>query len=717
MAGVPAAAAAMAWMQLEQDPNRISFAVVLLAGLVQAPPRTWTVRLAAALIGTLVVVGTAFSWPRADPAWVQEIASAIRRGLQDADVVQSPFVAVLRPELDAVLLVAVFAFSGALALAAAARRPLLCSALAVVAVGWPVVTLGGGRPIVGGAAVLAVALWPPLVGSVRGSRAVVAGVSAGLVVIAVASGLAAAGAKPSEAAVSWRDWDVFGPPSSASSVTLVWDSDYSGIQFPARRTTVLRIRAPRVAHYWRASTLDLFTADRWIENLYPVIRGAPGGPLPDDPLLPQSATRPTDLIKQEVEVVALVDDRLVGASQPTRIESDDVEQLFFLSGGLMRAGLGGLTSGQRYTVWSHAPTPSPAELVAVKPAYPAALARYLQLDRTTVPVFGAAGRAAEVGALFTDDQHPALRPYRGVWEQAARITHGAGTPYEATVQVERWLRDTSFQYVEQPPPPAGLPPLADFVLRTKQGYCQQFAGSMALMLRLLGIPSRVAVGFTSGRWQDGVWTVTDREAHAWVEVWFAGYGWLPFDPTPGRGTLSAAYTFASDSADAVAALGTGRFLTTPVFDPTPTSPAATTPSTGTGGGRGGWLWVVALGVLALGTAVGVAKAAKRRWRYSTRDPRRLAVAARAEIVAFAGDQGVEIRAGAGMLELRRAIEAQLGVPAGAFAESFSRARYGPPDPASVTAVRRDARRLVDVMRERLGTGRRLKGYFSMRSLR
>ena len=137
----------------------------------------------------------------------------------------------------------------------------------------------------------------------------------------------------------------------------------------------------------------------------------------------------------------------------------------------------------------------------------------------------------------------------------------AESPYEATLTIERWLRsDGGFTYDEHPPAPAALPPLVDFVERTKLGYCQHFAGSMALMLRYLGIPARVAVGFTSGTWKDGTWTVTDHDAHAWVEAWFSGYGWLTFDPTPGRGTLSATYTNASDSADAIRALGTGRFL-------------------------------------------------------------------------------------------------------------------------------------------------------------
>ena len=92
--------------------------------------------------------------------------------------------------------------------------------------------------------------------------------------------------------------------------------------------------------------------------------------------------------------------------------------------------------------------------------------------------------------------------------------------------------------------------------KTKSGYCQHFAGAMALMLRYLGIPARVAAGFTSGRYdaKREEWTVNDRNAHTWVEVWFQGYGWLPFDPTPSRGTLGGPYTASSLSFDAKGAV-------------------------------------------------------------------------------------------------------------------------------------------------------------------
>ena len=99
-----------------------------------------------------------------------------------------------------------------------------------------------------------------------------------------------------------------------------------------------------------------------------------------------------------------------------------------------------------------------------------------------------------------------------------------------------------------------MPPLVEFVTRTHRGYCQHFAGAMALMLRYLGIPARVGAGFTSGSYDADKrrWKVTDHDAHTWVEVWFRGFGWLPFDPTPGRGDLDGAYSAASVGFNAAA---------------------------------------------------------------------------------------------------------------------------------------------------------------------
>jgi hypothetical protein len=99
--------------------------------------------------------------------------------------------------------------------------------------------------------------------------------------------------------------------------------------------------------------------------------------------------------------------------------------------------------------------------------------------------------------------------------------------------VERFLLDgRRFRYTTQVPV-AGPQPLTDFLLRTRAGYCQQFAGAAALLLRLAGVPARVVAGFATGdRTGPGTYTVRDLDAHNWIEVYFEGYGWVPFNPTP-----------------------------------------------------------------------------------------------------------------------------------------------------------------------------------------
>ena len=89
-----------------------------------------------------------------------------------------------------------------------------------------------------------------------------------------------------------------------------------------------------------------------------------------------------------------------------------------------------------------------------------------------------------------------------------------------------------FSYTQTPP--THQFPLASFLFTDKQGYCQQFSGAMAMLLRMGGIPARVAAGFTPGTYDkhSGRWIVTDTDAHAWVEAWFPNYGWVRFDPTP-----------------------------------------------------------------------------------------------------------------------------------------------------------------------------------------
>jgi len=715
----PALAVAYAWTRLESAPDAWRTAAVIGLALAPLALHTWSRRLAAALAGSVLAVSLSFSaWPAGEGTWPGDLFAAAEKGLRDFYLVPLPFDSSAHPAMQGLVLVALAAFGLALALAAAARRPLACSAAAATGVCWPATIAPGRDTIAIGALALGAALWPLLATRARVERSLAPALATLLTVVVVAAAAANAGMRPSESALAWQRWTLFGESAGAAGVKLVWDASYTGIEFPARRTTVLRIHAPHRALYWRASTLDTFVGDRWIEDLYPVAIGSGDRLLPQNRLQPAAARRRGDWIEQRVEVAALVDDHVVAASEPTRLQSDDLERVVYFDGGVVRAAQR-VAKGQRYTVWSAAPRPTPAQLVRSPPRYPREARRYLQLGRTQAPPYGEAGRVRRVDSLFDDVRYEALWPYRGVWKRAQAVAASAGTPYQAALTIERWLRTQGgFRYEERPPQAVGTPPLVDFLERTKQGYCQHYAGSMALMLRLLGIPSRVAVGFTSGRWADGVWTVTDHEAHAWVEVWFAGYGWLPFDPTPGRGRLSASYTNASDSADAVRALGTGRFLDFSgqgPFGSTPVAPgaASATPS------RSPWPYLAPVAALALLLAgLAAAKEWRRRGAYRSHDPRRRAAAARGELACFLRDQGVEVGADAGLGVLRREL-APFGVAADGFARAFARARYGPPPGAAAAAhdAQRELAAVLHALRARLGPGRRLRGFLALRSLR
>jgi protein-glutamine gamma-glutamyltransferase len=122
-------------------------------------------------------------------------------------------------------------------------------------------------------------------------------------------------------------------------------------------------------------------------------------------------------------------------------------------------------------------------------------------------------------------------PYAPAYALAQRLARGARTPYAYLKRVMAFLAN-GYTYDEYPPPTQY--PLETFLFLNKIGYCQQFAGSMALLLRMGGIPARVATGFATGTYDSATkhWLVSDIDAHAWVEAWFPGYGWVTFDPTP-----------------------------------------------------------------------------------------------------------------------------------------------------------------------------------------
>ena len=142
-------------------------------------------------------------------------------------------------------------------------------------------------------------------------------------------------------------------------------------------------------------------------------------------------------------------------------------------------------------------------------------------------------------------------------DAAASVTRDATTAFDKMIALQNWFR-TEFRYNLDVQLSNSNNAIESF-LRIKEGFCQQFAGTFAAMARALGIPSRVAVGFTEGTvGTDGRYHVYGRNAHAWPEVWFDDVGWVAFEPTPGRGSAdTTAYTGVAFAQDTTSGGGDG----------------------------------------------------------------------------------------------------------------------------------------------------------------
>ncbi|MCW2936818.1 MAG: transglutaminase domain protein [Actinomycetia bacterium] len=170
----------------------------------------------------------------------------------------------------------------------------------------------------------------------------------------------------------------------------------------------------------------------------------------------------------------------------------------------------------------------------------------ISLDPT--PTNQALEDAGSPPASIATDYGSVPSSYQGLTSLAQDITAAAPTEIDKARAIQAWLDSGAFTYTLKAPQIDSAAGLETFLQSTKRGYCQQFAVAMAVLARLVGIPSRVVVGYTSGTQQkDGSWLVRTHDAHEWPELYFAGSGWLRFEPTPsgadGAGTATEpAYT-------------------------------------------------------------------------------------------------------------------------------------------------------------------------------
>ncbi|MFZ0091420.1 MAG: transglutaminase domain-containing protein, partial [Solirubrobacteraceae bacterium] len=342
--------------------------------------------------------------------------------------------------------------------------------------------------------------------------------------------------------VNYRAWA--GTLVHARIDTFNWNQTYGPLRWPRTGHEVLTVQA-RAADYWKAANLDTFDGYSWI---------VASGTATAQPALPPPSADAVDRWTQTLRV------SILGLRTSDVVAAGYAGAPSAISGGLRRGADAGtwiagraLGPGTTYDVSTYSPHPSPQQLARAGSAqtYPAtALAPDLTLGipasrspvasipQVAFPVFHTRARPTLAARGFTAQaahafaaQALAQTPYAGAYTVARRLAAGARTPYAFVADVEHYLAH-GFRYDENPPNRAF--PLESFLLTDKLGYCQQFSGAMAMLLRMGGVPARVASGFTTGTYDrpSHRWVVSDTDAHAWVEAWFPRYGWVRFDPTP-----------------------------------------------------------------------------------------------------------------------------------------------------------------------------------------
>jgi TgpA N-terminal domain/Transglutaminase-like superfamily/Domain of unknown function (DUF4129) len=302
---------------------------------------------------------------------------------------------------------------------------------------------------------------------------------------------------------------------------------------------------------------------------------------------------------------------------------------------------------------------------------------------------------------------------------AQQITKHAHSPFEKAIALEQYFQSGRFQYtlsdLKLQNSPRGL---LNFLTKDRRGFCEQFAFAMAVLARLVGIPSRIEIGYTSGVKQaDGRWKVTTADAHSWPELYFTNLGWLRFEPTPGgphgQGTAHQP-DYATHPAAADGSSG-GGLSKTPATGPAKVGAGSThiphvqVPPADTVGNLNPAIkhkthWPIAQILLSLlvllilaGAVPGVTRiiTRSRRWRAVT-DDRSLASAAWQEICASLDDLGLSRKLSESPRALARRISAESEIDEsarealGRIATVVEHIRYAPnPAPATATSMRAD----------------------------
>jgi transglutaminase-like putative cysteine protease len=273
-------------------------------------------------------------------------------------------------------------------------------------------------------------------------------------------------------------------------------------------TVVMRVRAQRPS-YWVGETFDLWDGQSWKSTQPATHETTAGSPF----YVPRPATSPpTGTPDLQTFYVVESSPNLVFHADDAREVWFPARNLFTSEGDSIVSPIG-LGPGAIYTVESDVTTPTPAQLRAV----------------TGV----AAGLAPSAVGNYLKPPRPYAHTYTRVQALAESVTAGLSTTYDKVQALMAWIGAHTHYSTTIPPLRPGQDTVDEFLFGSRTGFCEQISTSMNVMLRSLGIPTREAVGFVPGPYNPitDLYDVQARDAHAWVQVWFPGYGWESFDPT------------------------------------------------------------------------------------------------------------------------------------------------------------------------------------------
>lgn len=331
------------------------------------------------------------------------------------------------------------------------------------------------------------------------------GTGAALTTVAVVAGAVTGPRLPGAEADAVIDWQHIGEDEPTRVVpSPMVDLRTRIVEQPNVEVFTVRSEVPS---YWRLTALDEFDGQIWKSSY-----GTDGA----DGELPQAVDSAADTksVRQTVTVEALAGVWLPAAFEPRSLDAVDADIGWDEDSSTLIVDRDVPTSdGLTYEVTSAIPTWKDVQLREVSDA--------------DVP--------AEFRDQYTALPEAVSPEVRGLAETIVGRSE-ARTPYDRAMALQSYLRN-GFTYDDTVGPGASADALTAFLFQTKRGYCEQFAGSFAALARAVNLPTRVAVGFTWGA-QDPeeptLYRVRGVHAHAWPEVYFHGYGWVPFEPTPGR---------------------------------------------------------------------------------------------------------------------------------------------------------------------------------------